>query len=114
MLKAHLLPFVLSMTLSIFTPRLCAESGYEGWLRYVPLQESTRHRYHGYPETAVLFGDSPLLTSAREELSRGLLGMLGLKLKSSSQLVDDSVVVLGTWPALSYYFPELKDTESLA
>jgi alpha-glucuronidase len=54
-----------------------AETGYDGWLRYAPVPASTRVQYAALPRTVVTLGDSPVLTSARDEIVRGLGAMLG-------------------------------------
>src|SRR5262249_57133249 len=56
-----------------------AETGYEGWLRYVPLTKADAAKYAALPKSIVVTGDSPVLNSAREELVRGLAGMLRAK-----------------------------------
>ncbi len=61
---------------------LRAETGYDAWLRYVPIDDAcVRQIYAELPATAVTVGSSPVIKSAGAELSRGVLGMLGRHLR---------------------------------
>jgi alpha-glucuronidase len=55
-----------------------AEDGHEGWLRYAQLDATAAKTYASLPHAVRVEGDSVVLRSAREELSRGLHGMLGI------------------------------------
>ncbi len=57
-----------------------AEDGHEGWLRYAPLDAAAAKTYASLPRSVRAESDSPVLRSAREELTRGLHGMLGITL----------------------------------
>src|SRR5579862_3448863 len=57
-----------------------AEDGHEGWLRYAPLEASAAKLYAIVPRVVVVEGDSPVLKSSQQELSRGIRGMLGFAL----------------------------------
>src|ERR1041385_9109382 len=54
-----------ALVLSYFSIPLFAETGYDAWLRYPPAQAPVA-------QVITLAGDSPVLQSARQELSRGL------------------------------------------
>jgi alpha-glucuronidase len=75
---------------SIFAIGIRAEDGHEGWLRYVPLDPSAAKIYATVPRVVVVEGDSPVLRSAQQELSRGIRGMLGVALATQSRNADSS------------------------
>jgi alpha-glucuronidase len=78
-----------------------AESGREAWLRYAPLEESAaRQAREALPAAVAVFGDSSLIQSAREELLRGVRGMLGRTLRLEPGLPRESAIVLGTLDAI--------------
>jgi alpha-glucuronidase len=70
-----------------------AEDGYELWLRYRPVDADL------YPSLGmgVISGEeSPTLKAAREELQRGLTGLLGRPVPAASQVAHKGDVILGT------------------
>src|SRR5260221_11992359 len=67
-----------------------AETGYDAWLRYAPVVSSAT------PAVIVTFGDSKLVDSARQELIRGVRGMLGRTLRAETGLPKENAIVLGT------------------
>jgi alpha-glucuronidase len=72
-----------------------AEDGHEGWLRYAPLDPAATKTYASLPHSIDVEGDSPVLRSAREELSRGLRGMLGFTVaESDAAKAHDRSIVL--------------------
>ena len=82
---------------------LAAETGYEAWLRYAPLDDSSRQKYAALPATVTIMGDSPMLHSAQDELIRGLRGMMGRALRVGRGEPKERAFVLGaarTIPAL--------------
>ena len=70
-------PFgLLFVCMTVF--RLHAESGYDAWLRYQPLPERVAQAdVQALGDSITLLGSSEGLVTARNELSRGLRGMLG-------------------------------------
>lgn len=85
-----------------------AETGYEAWLRYAALEEAAARQYHtALPAAAVTFGDSPVIQSAREELLRGVRGMLERTLRLEPRLPKENAIVLGTLAELRRWAPEL-------
>jgi alpha-glucuronidase len=84
--------------LVLLTVVLRAESGHEAWLRYPFISEETvRKQYASLPATVVLSGDSPVLASAREELIRGIRGMLGRTLRIA-KTPQEPAIILATRP----------------
>ena len=68
---------------------LHAETGYDAWLRYAPLDAQVPT-----PAVVTTIGDSPLLISARGELIRGIRGMLGRTLRIETGEPTEPAIVL--------------------
>ena len=75
---------VISFLCAVFSVGARAEDGHEGWLRYAPLDAAAAKNYISVPHAVRVEGDSIVLRSAREELARGLHGMLGIALAAQS------------------------------
>ncbi len=87
---------------------LAAETGYDAWLRYAPVEEAgVKARYSTLPATVVVLGDSVVIRSAREELIRGLRGMLGRTLRVEAGLPKEAAFILGTLPAVRAALPAI-------
>ena len=90
-----------SALLGVAPPRPSNESGYELWLRYHLIQDRARLReYRAAIARLVVQGDSPTLAAARDELTRGLRGLLGIPLPLEAGVEGDGAVLAGT-PASS-------------
>ena len=78
-LLKHLLQAALAgILLFVAAPQgLRAETGEDAWLRYAPLDRSDAARYDWLPASVTVAGDSAVLATARDELIRGVQGMLG-------------------------------------
>ncbi|MCC7175302.1 MAG: glucosiduronase [Bryobacterales bacterium] len=75
------------------------ETGYDAWLRYAAIDEAgARARYDALPATVAALGDSVVIRAAREELIRGVRGMLGRTLRVEAALPRESAIILGTFP----------------
>ncbi len=61
-----------------------AEDGHDAWLRYAQLDAPNAKAYASLPHAIRVEGDSVVLQSAREELTRGIRGMLVINLVSQS------------------------------
>src|SRR5262245_27533950 len=72
-----------------------AETGYDGWLRYAPIEPALRDRFASVPRRLVLLGDSPVLRTARDETVRGLTSMLGEPVVSQASRGGEAVILLG-------------------
>lgn len=74
-----------------------AESGYDAWLRYAPLPPEVAARYDMLPAVLVVAepGD-PRLSSARDELVRGVRGLLGRTLRTAAAVPGEPAIVIGT------------------
>ncbi|MBI4874234.1 MAG: glucosiduronase [Acidobacteria bacterium] len=76
---------------------LCAETGHEAWLRYSPVEDApSQQRYRVLPAAVVALGDSPVVLNARQELIRGIGGMLSRTPRIESRLPKERAIVLGT------------------
>jgi alpha-glucuronidase len=84
-----------------------AETGADAWLRYAPLAKTAAQKYAILPESVVLLGDSPVLSSAKGELIRGVRGMLRRTLREGKSLPRESAIILGTVSALKTAEPAL-------
>ena len=79
---------------------LYAETGYDAWLRYAPLEKLAAQKYQTLPASVVVLGSSPILGAAQEELVRGVKGMLGRTLRASDTQPTENAIVLGTLAGL--------------
>ena len=79
-----------------------AEDGYELWLRYPAVSDaSLLQHYRGTLSSIVVLGDSPTLRIARDELRRGLRGLLGRDVpvgagSSAAPALTAGAVVIGS------------------
>lgn len=88
-----------------------AETGREAWLRYAPLEREARARYASLPASVVVLGDSAVLRSARDEMIRGVRGMLGRTLRVEKALPDEAAILLGTSSSVRAAMPSLNPPE---
>ncbi len=91
-----------------------AETGYDGWLRYAPLDRAALARYRdAIPAVIFVSESSPQLESAENELIRGLRGMLGRTLRTASGVPGESAILLGTVDQLHRSAPQLQISAAL-
>ena len=98
-LRSRLLTLVAGFSLIAVPQLLHAETGYDAWLRYAPLGNAAG-KYDQLPATVVVLGDSPILNSARDELIRGVQGMLSKKLHAAPALGNTDAIVVGAGQSL--------------
>lgn len=90
------------------SPAARAETGYAGWLRYAPITgRDARDRYNDLPAIVVALGDSPLLSTAQQEIVRGVRGMLGRTPRAATQFPAEGAIVLGTYETVTEAIPTL-------
>jgi alpha-glucuronidase len=94
-MRPHLL-FYLLLFSGFGSQSVRGETGYQGWLRYAALPKAYAQNYSGLPNSVAVVGDSPVLTSAREELLRGLKGMLGVTPSVRHGEPTEAAIVLTT------------------
>lgn len=99
------------LSLTLASSPLCAETGYDGWLRYASIDES---RYMALPKTIIALGDGEIMQSAQAELIRGLRGMLGGELQTVGALPNESAIVLGAITKVARAIPEIGAAPKLA
>lgn len=104
---------VAALVLLTSMGRLHAEDGYALWMRYVPLDAGLAAAYRSQLGAVAAPDQTPTQHAAREELSRGLAGLLG----SAPQLHADAGVgqglILGTPQSSAQLAPYRKDLDSL-
>jgi alpha-glucuronidase len=102
-------PRVLTLGVLLFLApsSLRAETGYEAWLRYAPLEKSAMQNYRMLPASVVALGDSEVLRAAQEQLLHGVKGMLGKTLRTSGTVPKESAIVLGTLAELRAAAPQV-------
>jgi alpha-glucuronidase len=79
-----------------------AETGYAAWLRYAPRQGAVE-----LPAVVASFGQSPVTNSARQELIRGVRGMLGRTLRIEDTLPRENAILIGAIADLRSAAPQL-------
>jgi alpha-glucuronidase len=93
---------------------LQAESGYDAWLRYSPIDDKdAKERYAALPASVVMLGDSELLVSAGDELVRGVRGMLGRTLRMETKLPKEDAILLGTFDEVKKAAPAIEKMPQL-
>ena len=90
-------PPAFALILTLATPTH-AETGYEGWLRYAPMDDdSVRKSYKKIlPAVVVTLGNSEMEQSAQAELIRGVRGLLDRTERVEAALPDENAILLGT------------------
>ncbi|MEN5264679.1 alpha-glucuronidase family glycosyl hydrolase [Stenotrophomonas sp. TWI587] len=96
------------MALMAFTGSLRAEDGYALWMRYAPLEPALAAHYRISLGEVVAPDQTPTQRAAREELMRGLTGLLDRAPRLNTSAVTDHAVVLGT-PQSSTLIATLRD-----
>ncbi len=104
--------FVLACVFSGIA-RVYAETGGDAWLRYARLDSEAAKRYTSLPASAIVLGDTVVLTTAQEELVRGVKGMLGRTLRMGSHVPTERAIVMGTASQLRELAPDLRVSEGL-
>jgi alpha-glucuronidase len=83
--------FLLSFA---FVQQSSAEDGYRLWLRYDKISNNTLLTNYKSQIAAVFSeGKSPVLHSAKEELTNALSGLLGTKITTASSLQNNSIII---------------------
>src|SRR5215831_4572197 len=84
-----------------------AETGAAAWLRYERIGDrAIRARYDALAGSIATLGDSPVLSTARDELVRGVQSMLGRRLSVAGRS-GDARIVLGTADNLGRALPRI-------
>lgn len=102
--KAILLVVLAAM---IAVPSLDAETGYDAWLRYSPIDNVVKHGYDDLPAVVVVFGGSGVVEAAGRELVRGFRGTLGRVPRVEDSLPEENAIILGTLDSIRRAAPRL-------
>lgn len=88
---------LLLLLLSVALPgRAAAETGYDLWLRYQPVEPVWQQRYASAVTHVTAPPRSPTIDAALDELRRGLAGMVGQAPVRREAVMGDGAIVLGT------------------
>jgi alpha-glucuronidase len=90
------LPTLIALCALCLISAARADDGYDLWLRYQPLEKATLARYKTVATTVVTAGRSPTVTVTRDELVRGLSGLLARKVAVGDAVQRDGVLLFGT------------------
>ncbi|MGC1415047.1 MAG: alpha-glucuronidase family glycosyl hydrolase [Candidatus Acidiferrum sp.] len=90
-----------------------AETGAEAWLRYAPVDARAAQKYANLPASVVTLGGSPVLASAKNELIRGVRGILGRTLRDDKTLPQENAIILGTLGSLRSLASEIAEGTAL-
>src|SRR4051794_30225749 len=83
-----------------------AEDGSELWLRYTKTSDPARlAEYRAVIKSVVVFGDSPTLDAARDEMLRGLRGILAKDIGTEGAPTHDGFLLVGTPATLKAVTP---------
>jgi alpha-glucuronidase len=98
----------------VSVPSLHAESGYNAWLRYAPLDAPRAAEVRKIlPAVITTLGDSPVSQSARNELVRGIRSMLHRTLREESRVPSEGALVLGTLAQFQNAAPQFQLSTTL-
>jgi alpha-glucuronidase len=99
--------FVLLCSVSALAIRSRAETGYDAWLRYERIDDAMVKKNYdqSLPAVVVSLGNSEVIQSARNELIRGVRGMLGRTLRIETALPDENAILLGTFDEIKKMVP---------
>ena len=86
---------------------LHGETGHNAWLRYAELDDGAlRHYREALPTVVTTLNDSTLVESARQELIRGVFGMIGRTLRIEPGVPTEGAIVLGTLARIQQAAPQ--------
>ena len=71
------------------------------------IKSSARAKYASLPAAVAVFGGSPILDNARDEMIRGVRGMLGRTLRAERELPNEPAIILTTVASLKSVAPTL-------
>src|SRR6185295_10717222 len=99
MTPACVVRVLMGLAVLALVPCVFAEDGYDLWLRYVLVQTLWLAPYRSGTTQLVLSTEAPgsltpTLTAARDELNRGLAGLLGAAPPSSPAVTQDGALLL--------------------
>jgi alpha-glucuronidase len=94
---------------------LHGETGYDAWLRYARLDAAACRQYkETLPPVLTTLGEGEMVASAKQEMIRGVRGMLGSTLRVEAPMPAGSSIVLGTLADLRKAAPQLAPAGEIA
>ena len=94
---------------------LHAETGYDAWLRYAPLEGATLDQFRqAVPAVVSVLDQSAVSVTARGEIVRGVKGMLGRTLREQTALPHENAILIGTVDEIRRAAPGLIPDTTLA
>jgi alpha-glucuronidase len=87
---------VLMLITMLGVTHVHAEDGYELWLRYHPLPSQQAKRYRDHVSELIIGAATPTQIVTRNELQRGLQGLLSQPLPLSDAVTRDGAIIVGT------------------
>jgi alpha-glucuronidase len=94
---------------------LYAETGHDAWLRYSPLPPAAQARDTAdLPAALTVYESAPAVLRARDEIVRGLRGMLARDMRVSTDVPAEGAIIIGTLTALRRSAPALALEGALA
>jgi alpha-glucuronidase len=94
------------LSLLVCTAAIHAETGYDAWLRYTPLEGAALDQYRqAVPAVVAVLDSSAVAMSARSEIVRGMKGMLGRTLREESAIPQENAIVIGKVDQLGKLIP---------
>ncbi len=99
---ASLLKIVFIASLFVFVNPIYAGSGYRLWLKYnmVP-NKHLLYEYRAEINASMVAGNSLTIQAARNELHKGLDGLLGIKVPSVKNLYENGILLAGVYRNIS-------------
>jgi alpha-glucuronidase len=95
------------VSLIAFVSILHAETGYDAWLRYAPLEGAALEQFRqAVPAVVSVLDQSTVSTTARAEIVRGVKGMLGRTLREESAVPREDAILIGTIDQLHGLIPD--------
>jgi alpha-glucuronidase len=104
---------ILTILIAVNIQIAKAEDGYRLWLRYdIIADPGVLKSYNEQIKGLIVEGDSPVIQSAKNELKRGLEGLLGHEVRALTSVSSNGLVVAGT-PSGSPIIASLKLSDKL-
>ncbi|KAF1716384.1 alpha-glucuronidase [Pseudoxanthomonas yeongjuensis] len=88
--------FLSVLAVMSWMPAAHAEDGHELWLRYRQIETVQANAYRADASQLIAGQGTPTQVAARDELLRGLGGLLGATLPASDSVTRDGAIVMGT------------------
>ena len=93
---------------SLMPGKAAGADWYDLWLQYPPVADAAlQQQYRRHATEVVVQGTTPVADSMRDELRRGLSGLLALEIPVAANVTRDGAVVAGC-PATSPLVAELR------